>query len=51
VFLPAVWEQLPDPVEFLKHLKTKAGLGEDYWSDSLELWRFETESFGDSDPG
>jgi len=51
VFLPAVWEQLPNPVEFLKHLKTKAGLGEDYWSDSLELWRFETESFGDSDPG
>ncbi|HIJ62447.1 MAG TPA: AmmeMemoRadiSam system protein B [Rhodospirillaceae bacterium] len=26
VFLPAVWEQLPDPHDFLAHLKQKAGL-------------------------
>lgn len=50
VFLPTVWEQLPDPAEFLKHLKTKAGLGENYWSNSLKLWKFATESFGDGDP-
>src|SRR6185369_10318790 len=24
-FLPAVWEQLPDPVQFVQHLKIKAG--------------------------
>jgi len=47
VFLPAVWEQLPDPIEFLKHLKIKAGLTENYWSSSLKFWSFETESFGD----
>jgi AmmeMemoRadiSam system protein A len=47
VFLPAVWEQLPDPREFVEHLKVKAGLGEKYWSNSIQLWRFATESFGD----
>jgi AmmeMemoRadiSam system protein B/AmmeMemoRadiSam system protein A len=26
VFLPMVWESLPDPAEFLAHLKSKAGL-------------------------
>jgi AmmeMemoRadiSam system protein A len=25
-FLPQVWEQLPDPADFLRHLKLKAGL-------------------------
>ena len=25
-FLPSVWEQLPDPTDFLRHLKKKAGL-------------------------
>ncbi len=25
-FLPSVWKQLPDPVEFLRHLKAKAGM-------------------------
>jgi len=28
LFLPAVWEQLPDPREFLAHLKQKAGLSQ-----------------------
>ena len=46
-FLPSVWESLPDPGEFLQHLKLKAGLPADYWSDSLEVWRYTTECFGD----
>lgn len=45
-FLPAVWEQLPDPRDFLAHLKRKAGLPSDHWSDSLEVLRYTTESFG-----
>ena len=45
-FLPAVWESLPQPEEFLKQLKIKAGLPADYWSDTLEVWRYTTESFG-----
>ncbi|MCW8889786.1 MAG: AmmeMemoRadiSam system protein A [Sedimenticola sp.] len=44
-FLPSVWEQLPEPKEFLRHLKNKAGLAGDYWSDSLRLSRYTTESF------
>jgi AmmeMemoRadiSam system protein A len=44
-FLPSVWEQLPQPREFLHHLKQKAGLPADYWSDDIEVFRYETESF------
>lgn len=44
-FLPAVWESLPQPQQFLAHLKIKAGLAADYWSDSLQVWRYTTESF------
>jgi AmmeMemoRadiSam system protein A len=44
-FLPSVWEQLPDPRDFLRHLKIKAGLPEDYWSPSIKIYRYETESF------
>jgi len=48
-FLPSVWESLPDPVEFLVHLKYKAGLAANHWSDRVEVYRYHTESFGDSD--
>lgn len=44
VFLPSVWEQLPDKQQFFAHLKKKAGLPQDYWSDHLKVSRFETES-------
>ena len=46
-FLPSVWESLPKPVDFLRHLKRKAGLPEDYWSDRLRVSRYRTESFGE----
>ncbi|NVZ07865.1 AmmeMemoRadiSam system protein A [Allochromatium humboldtianum] len=45
-FLPSVWEQLPDPRDFLEHLKRKAGLPMGHWSDSLHIARYATESFG-----
>ncbi|MCU7931188.1 MAG: AmmeMemoRadiSam system protein A [Candidatus Thiodiazotropha sp. (ex Codakia rugifera)] len=44
-FLPSVWESLPDTRSFLYHLKQKAGLPGEYWSDSLKIFRYETESF------
>ncbi|UHD15218.1 AmmeMemoRadiSam system protein A [Thiocapsa bogorovii] len=47
-FLPSVWEQLPDPREFLEHLRYKAGLPGGYWSDTLAVSRYTTESFGTS---
>ena len=44
-FLPSVWESLKTPEEFLQHLKIKAGLPSDYWSDNLKISRYTTESF------
>lgn len=45
-FLPSVWESLPAPRDFLTHLKGKAGLPGDYWSETLRVARYHTESFG-----
>jgi hypothetical protein len=45
-FLPEVWEQLPSPREFVRQLKRKAGLGDDHWSASLRLLRYETRAVG-----
>jgi len=42
-FLPSVWEQLPEPEQFLRHLKQKAGLPPDHWSDSIRIFRYRTE--------
>lgn len=39
-FLPQVWEQLPQPQQFMAHLKRKAGLAEDFWSDEIRLARY-----------
>ena len=44
-FLPSVWKSIPEPAEFLDQLKMKAGLRTDYWSGTLEVWRYSTESF------
>ncbi|RED49806.1 AmmeMemoRadiSam system protein B [Aestuariispira insulae] len=43
VFLPQVWESLPEPAEFLTRLKIKAGLAEDHWSDSFQAWQYRVE--------
>jgi len=45
-FLPSVWEQLPEPGQFLLHLKHKAGLPGDYWSVHMQVRRYTTTSFG-----
>lgn len=44
-FLPSVWQSLPDPSLFLSHLKQKARLEPDYWSDSITVERYTTESW------
>lgn len=46
-FLPKVWEQLPDPEEFLAQLLAKAGLPPGHWSDTLRLQRYQALSFRD----
>ena len=44
-FLPSVWESLTDSREFLRHLKLKAGLPADYWSDNIKVKRYTVEEF------
>ena len=44
-FLPQVWEQLPEPSQFLAHLKQKAGLPADWWSDEVQLQRYEVQKW------
>jgi len=40
LFLPAVWRQLPQPGQFLGHLKAKAGMAPDHFSPGFKAWRF-----------
>lgn len=44
-FLPSVWEQLPEAEDFLQHLKQKAGLPADHWSDTLQVSRYTVDGF------
>ena len=44
-FLPQVWESLPEPKQFLRHLKQKAGLPPDYWSTTITVQRYSVEEF------
>ena len=45
-FLPSVWEQLPDPEQFLRHLKQKAGFAPDYWSENIRIYLYRTDMIG-----
>ncbi len=47
IFLPQVWGTLPEPAEFLEHLKLKAGLPAGYWSPQLRFQRFIVEEIGE----
>lgn len=44
-FLPAVWEQLPDPESFLDALLRKAGLPSHIWPEGLQAWRYASVEF------
>jgi uncharacterized protein len=48
-FLPAVWEQIVDPQNFVRQLKLKAGWRSDFWSPHIRVSRYESESFGEND--
>ena len=43
VYLPSVWEQIPDKKGFLNSLKIKAGLPSNYFSKTFQAYRFETD--------
>ena len=39
-FLPSVWESIPDPADFLRQLKIKAGMAPQCWPADLKIWRY-----------
>lgn len=45
LFLPQVWDQLPEPEGFLAALKRKAGLRADFWDRDVRLERFEVHKW------
>ncbi|MCX6053563.1 MAG: AmmeMemoRadiSam system protein A [Chloroflexi bacterium] len=45
-FLPQVWDQIPDPREFLSHLCAKMGVSSDLWKRKmLEVSIYQVEEF------
>jgi AmmeMemoRadiSam system protein A len=50
-FLPVVWEQIPEPAQFVRQLKRKAGWPASYWSPRVRAYRYTTESFDEENVG
>ena len=50
LFLPQVWESLPEPRDFLDELKRKAGLSRSFWAPEITLERFTVEVAHDPAP-
>ncbi|KAA3654225.1 MAG: AmmeMemoRadiSam system protein A [Proteobacteria bacterium] len=48
-FLPQVWEQLPEPRDFLAELKKKAGLRADYWSSAVMVATYPVRKWREGD--
>jgi len=48
-FLPQVWESLPEPREFLAHLKVKAGFTPGFWAEGVKLYRYGLQKWSDED--
>ena len=49
-FLPQVWEELPQPREFLRALKRKAGLPADFWGGEMEVYWYTVEKWREEQP-
>ena len=47
-FLPQVWEQLPDPAEFMAQLKRKAGVPTEFWAEGVRLSRYTVSKWKES---
>jgi len=49
-YLPQVWEQIPDKVEFLNHLAEKAGMNASAWrEEGTAVLIFQVEAFKESE--
>ena len=50
-FLPQVWEQLPDPADFLARLRRKAGLPADYWGRDVVVETYTVTAWQETEAG
>ena len=48
-FLPHAWADFPHAQDFLAHLKSQAGLPEDFWSIDLKLSRFTIQKWSEKE--
>ena len=46
--LPQVWEECPQPAQFMAALKRKARLPADFWAPDVRLWRYRVRRFADT---
>ncbi len=44
-YLPSVWAMLSEPEQFIRELKSKAGLSSNHWSSKIKVSRYTTECF------
>jgi uncharacterized protein len=48
-FLPQVWQELPEPQEFIAHLLRKAGLPVGVWPSDMQLGRYQVHLYQEAD--
>ena len=48
-FLPQVWEQLTDAIDFIEHLKRKAGLPSGFWAPEVKLTTYTVSKWKESE--
>jgi len=48
-FLPQVWEDFKEPLDFMSHLKYKAGLPPDFWDSEVKLSRYTVFKWRETD--
>ena len=48
-FLPQVWDDFKEPMDFIAHLKYKAGLPPDFWDSTVKLSRYTVFKWRESD--
>lgn len=51
IFLPSVWEDIPDPADFVTALKRKGGFAPGEWPESMTAWTYSAEVFASPAPG
>jgi AmmeMemoRadiSam system protein A len=46
-YLPQVWEDVPEPLDFLRKLRCKAGFAADFWSGDVIIYRYQVRKWSD----